>query len=311
MTENALVPSSVYEEYGTGLEDLDPNEVQVPRIKIDHPNAVFVDSITGEEFPKLEGVFLGMVKQRTMWRKDYNGEADARPQCKSNDAATGFPNMDSSNSDDHFPWADAPMLNAAAMERDEHGRVTIPCEACPFSKWTGTRQKPKPPRCSELHAYPVMYASEDGGDIDRAGIVTFKGSGIRPSKAFLKGFAAAKRAVYTSTASVTLKPEQNGMIRYAVPVFSKGAAVPEKDWPTYGEELRGLREVLREPPRPYTDEDRATAAGAATTIPAPAQPVYTPQPQAAPAPQATGSVVNQASGPVAPPPSVEEEELPF
>ena len=312
VTENALVPANLYEEYGTGLEDLDPNEVQVPRIKVDHPNAVFKDGITGDEFPALDGVLLGMVMQRTMWRRDYNGENDARPQCKSNDAAIGFPNMDSSNQDDHFPWNEAVGINAATLEKDEHGRLTIPCAACPFSKWTGTRQKPKPPRCSEIHSYPVMYRSEDGGEIDRAGIVSFKGSGIRPSKQFLKSFAAAKRAVYTSEVRVTLRPEQNGMIRYAVPEFSRTGSVPESEWKAYAEELKGLREILREPPR-FSGDENNVAAGAAVTIPTPAPAAaYTPPtPRTSPevAPTSGGSLINQAAAPVAP--VVEEEELPF
>lgn len=302
MTEQNL--PAVPTEY-TGLEDLDPNEVQIPRIKIVHPHAVFQDGITGEEFPVLNGVLLGMVMQRTMWPKEV--QSDTRPMCKSNDAALGYPNMDSSNTDDHFPWNEAVGLNPTQMEKDAAGRVMIPCAACPFSKWTGTKQKPKPPRCAEVHTYPVMYSSEEGGPIDRAGIVSFKGSGIRPSKAFLKGFAAAKRAVYTSYASIKLRQEERGMVKYAVPEFSKGGSVPEAEWPAYQEELKGLREFLREAPRSNSDD--APVAGSAGAMQAPTQPVYTTPPAPRTSPEMTGSLINQAAAPVAP--VVEEEELPF
>lgn len=319
MTEN--LPATITEEYGTGLEDLDPNEVAVPRLKIDHANALFKDGITGEEFAKLSGVFLGMVKQRIFWNRQV--EENAKPRCKSNDAAVGYPNMTGPNQEDMFPWAES-GLDPNAMPKDEHGRVTIPCANCPFAQWGGTRQKPKPPPCNELHTYPVMFASQEGGPIDRAGIVQFKGSGIQASKGFLRGFNLAKKPLYSATAEVTLTTNKRGMVVYSTPEFRKTGEVPVDEWREYAMELSGLREFLRQPPRP-ADEELSQVPGSVgslpvpTPAPAPQAAPHVPQQRTAPAappappaqPAAPSSVLDAASGNIEQPAQQDEDELPF
>lgn len=314
------LPARITEEYGTGLEDADPNQISVPRLKIDHPNGVFKDGLTGDEFAKLDGVFLGMIRQRVFFTSTME-ERDVKPRCKSNDAEHGFPNMEGPDPDDKYPWHET-KLDPNLMPRDEHKRVMVPCKACPFSQWTGTRAKPIPPKCGELHSYPVMYSSTEGGPIDRAGIVQFKGSGVKPSNTFLKGFMMSKRPVYSSTSAVELEVKKRGMVMYSVPKFTRGEPIPEDEWEEYAQELHGLRELLRQPPRPADDEE-APPAGAAMNIPAPppaAQPAAphipaqrTAPPAAPAAPATPASVIDAASGnvPQSAPVEVDEDDLPF
>lgn len=313
MTEN--LPATVTDEYGTGLEDLDPNEVQIPRIKVDHPNAVFKDGITGEEFPEIYGVLLGMVKQRIKWHPALE-QREAKPQCKSNDGVMGYPNMEGPDSDDKFPWLESGMT-PGDMPRDTDGRVTIPCATCPFQKWGGTKLKPKPPPCSELHTFPIMYSIEENGAIDRAGIVTFKGSGIKPSKAYMTGFVRNKRPLYSAYTKIKLGLNTRGMVTFSTPEFSKTGEVAVEDWPQYGEELKGLREFLRQPPRSSSDE--APAAGSAGTLPMPSvAPVATSAPTvpaaSRPAAAAPSSVIDAVATPASAAPPVatpDDDDLPF
>lgn len=312
MTEN--LPATVTDEYGTGLEDLDPNEVQIPRIKVDHPNAVFKDGITGEEFPEIHGVLLGMVKQRIKWHPALE-QREAKPQCKSNDAVMGYPNMEGPDSDDKFPWLESGM-NPGDMPRDEVGRITIPCATCPFQQWGGTKLKPKPPPCSELHTFPVMYSIEENGAIDRAGIVTFKGSGIKPSKAYMAGFARSKRPLYSAYTKIKLALNTRGMVKFSIPELSKTGEVAIEEQPKYGEELKGLREFLRQPPRSATED---APAGSAGTLPMPSvAPVPTSAPTVPaatqPAPAAPSSVIDAVATPASAAPPVEtpdDDDLPF
>ena len=125
------LPATV-EEYGTGLEDIEGEVGAVPRIGINHSGGTFKDTLSGEEFPEIVGVALGLIKQRVFWPPVV--EDGAKPLCKSNDAKTGYPNP-ALEKNGGFPWSDAPGLDPDSQPKDEHGRTIIACDSCPFAQW--------------------------------------------------------------------------------------------------------------------------------------------------------------------------------
>jgi len=265
------LPARVTEEYGTGLEDIEDEVGALPRIGINHPGGTFKDTLSGEEFPEIHGVALGLIKQRVMWAPVV--EDGAKPLCKSQDATTGYPNA-AGEKEGGFPWSEASGLDPNTSAKDEHGRIVINCEGCPFSEWipdakTGKR---KPPPCKERHTYPIIFNRSGGNTYEppymESGIVSFQSSGIGPSKKYLSAFVRNKRPLYSAVVRITLDTNKRGMVTYSVPAFAKMAEVPEDEWELYAREYAPLRDYLRQPPRPGDDADplkapQQTAAQAA------------------------------------------------
>lgn len=261
------LPATIADEYGTGLEDIENETGMVPRIGINHPGGTFKDSLSGEEFPKIYGVALGMIKQRVMWEQG-DIESGAKPQCKSQDATTGYPNV-SGKPGESFPWKDAPGLDPNVQPKDEHGRITITCETCPFAQWGPRNEKGKsvPPLCKERHTYPVVYNREMPvpgyyPPYLESGIVSFQGSGIKPSKQYLASFVRNKRPLYSAVLEIGLDVNKRGTVEYSVPSFKKLAEVPQDDWEIYARDYLPIREFLREAPRANDDgSDPAKGSG--------------------------------------------------
>jgi hypothetical protein len=334
VAENLPAVQQALEEYGTGLEDISADEVAIPRITINHADGVFKDRLTGEEFPEMHGILLGMIKQRVMWHPEISENSDSRPQCKSSDAQTGYPNLEGPRLEDKFPWQDAPGLDLNSLPKDEHGRVVIACATCPFAKW-GEKKPGKttsePPRCSERHTYPIMYTTQPGLPIDRAGIFSVQRSGIKDSKTFLAGFVQTKMPLFSAYVTIALLRKKRGMVNYAIATFKKTGPVPQEDWADYAKELAGIREFLRQSPRFDGEEEDPggdTVTGQATRMPANqapapattlqgtvvtptlATPTVPPTAPVAPAAQAApASVIDAASEVI--PAAPDDEELPF
>lgn len=261
MTEN--LPATV-DDYDTGLEDFDGAYASMPRVTIQHADGVFQDMNSNQQFPVAYAVPMGLVKQRVKWHPEIP-EGKSVPQCKSQDSLLGYPNMrPDSDPDQLFPWAES-GLDINAAPRDEFKRVTIPCEACPFAKWTkSTSGKNVPPKCNILYTIPMMYALEENEPKDRAGIFSFKGSGITPWNKFMGPFSTRKIPLYSATIRLGLDRNQRGKVVYSVPTITQLSATDQDTWTTYSEAYRATREFLRRPPRPDddgTDSTRTATAG--------------------------------------------------
>lgn len=228
-----------------GLEDFDDTRISMPRIAIVGDEGVFKDGNSGEEFTTLTGVPLGMIKQRAMFPK---GTAElGPPQCKSNDAQTGYPSFDG-DEDRIFPWDEA-GLNPHGQNKDEHGRVTINCKDCPFARWSKVKGKDEKPRCTERHTYPLLYSTNGSSDYDHAGVLSIQSSSMSNSNRFLSAFKTARQPLYTATVELTLDKKKNGMVKYSVVQFKRLGTTDVADRPTFSEQLAGIREYLRRPPR--------------------------------------------------------------
>jgi hypothetical protein len=256
MTSPQNLPATLAGDYGTGYEDLDDDITAVPRIGIVHNAGVFKDSLSGEEFAEIVGIPLGVVKQRTMWPAEM-GETPSKPLCKSNDAKVGYPNPDAEK-DGGFPWSDAPGLDPNTQPTDQYGRKIIDCESCPFAQWGKDAKTGKaiPPPCKERHTYPILY-NREGTKFEppymESGIVSFQGSGIKPSKMYVSGFKRAGLPLYAGVVRISLERNKRGMVEYSVPKFQKLDNVPDGEMATYAQEWPAMRTFLTDPPRAEDD----------------------------------------------------------
>jgi hypothetical protein len=324
------LPATVAEEYGTGIEDLEDEVGMVPRIGINHPGGTFKDSLSGEEFPEIIGVPLGVFKQRVFWPAELDGSSK-KPMCKSNDAKTGYPNMDLEK-DGGFPWSEAPGLDPNTQPKDEYDRPVIDCSSCPFAQWGKNAKTGKntPPPCKERHTYPFIYNREtQGGGYEapymESGIISFQGSGIKPSKMYVAAFVRNKLPLYAAVVRISLDVNKRGTVDYSVPKFTKIADVPSGEWEVYARDLPEMRKFLTDPPRPSDDGSDPTrgsgqtaaqaaanagvVANANVTVAAPAPTVQSPATSVVngaaeqPATQAAANVQDAVV--------VEDDDLPF
>lgn len=347
------------EDYGNiGMEDVDASDLMLPRLKIDHKRSVFVNSVTKEEFSSLTIITLGLIKGRIMWHGKL--EDDSKPQCKSPDNIHGFPNVNENDPKKYqFPWANSnfepnhmEVVELAPGQNQQHpngwssnGHGTLQCSSCAFAKWsTDDDGKGVPPPCNEQHIYPILYMQEM---VDETGeqsetrwvpaLFTVAKSAIKNSRSYINSFAQAKQPMFTMYTFLTLRPESRAGNDYAVPEWRRATPTDRNMWGEYGQQYKGIRELMRSAPRPgedtnppatdNTNQAPATVAPpvppsgsvtppvappTATVDPTPEPPPPAPTPPASPAPappaqaptpppQATTPPPPPAAPPVAPP----------
>jgi hypothetical protein len=282
-----------------GKEDVEQTDLAIPRISINGPEATFKNNLTKEETPELHAVVLGLVKQRTMWDSEMD-EGD-RPQCRSNDFELGFPQMRTDiPKDKQFPWAKS---NFNPADYAGASQISLPCANCIFKEWD--KGDWKQPPCNELHTYPLLYASADGQSWSPA-LLTVKSSAIRASRQFISSFSNAGQPMFSVVTTLQLQPMTRGQVKYAVPIFKRGNPTDRGMWPEYAENLRSIREFIRQPPRVFEDEDGPASdntnpgpAGAAAPPPPPPAPAA----PAAPASEDPWAAPPAPEAPAAPPPA--------
>lgn len=294
-----------WDSYGdVGLEDVSASDIQIPRLVIDHETATFKDPSTGQNMPGLTAVVLGMVKQRIMW-DDKIDEGD-KPQCKSPDHLTGYPQMRTDiPARKQFPWGTS-NFTMADYPPDENGQIKLPCDACTFTKWGADNTRPS---CSEQFTYILFYSDPDGNM--RPGLCSFQRSGAKAARSYAASFHARRQPMFTAWTNIALTPESRGKTRYATPSFSQGGPTDSVEWPNWVDAYRSARAFLHEPPRPSTKEedDKASAARARTTPASAAAATqladddpWNTAPAANPAPQAAAPPPPPARPAAAPPP---------
>jgi hypothetical protein len=191
-----------------GLESVDANDVALALIKIDHDAGRFVDSLTGEEYPEIDGVLLGLLKQRVMWADDL--ENSTGPLCKSRDAITGVPR-------EEFPWDHFKAKGGA----EPTGSETIACDSCPLAQW-GSHPSKNSPWCALQYTFPVAI-----GDSETVtGLLTFQRSAVSATKGYIGGFIRDRKPLFTHRTKITLEQARKGNSKkYCVPKFVRGDSV--------------------------------------------------------------------------------------
>lgn len=312
---------------GLGLEDIGASDITLPRIQINHKQGTFKNNLSGEEFPVLRAVILGVVKQRIMWDKVVD-EGD-KPQCKSPDFGSGFPNMGldgKTPAAKQFPWAKSNFNpEDFPAERGENGLVTLPCASCIFKEWD--KGDWKQPPCSEQHTYPLLYQTEDGGLMPA--LFSVQKTGIKPSRTYLNVFIQSKQPMFTCFTEVTLTQQSRGTVDFSVPRFIKKEPTDQTTWGEFGQQYVSIREFIRQPPRrqdeegdePTTPSDNTNTAPTPTPAPAAPAPVVQPAAPTVQAPAATAPAVAAPVSPASPSPATstsapatpaaEDDDLPF
>jgi hypothetical protein len=270
-------------EMDTGLDDLTPGDLIVPRLRIKHKEGVFEDAGTGEQMGKLICIVLGLVRQRVLFHHDVE-DGDV-PMCKSPDYQFGYPNLDPEKKNKGFPWNLA-RLNPNDFPPDQDGLVTLSCESCFLQQW-GSHPGGNKPYCSEQHTLPIFYAGSFeelvAGHYSPA-LVTFQKTGIPPSKRYLGTFKQRNIGAYTKVTEIGLNQQKRGQTDYCVPTFKSIGDTDKDEWPAYSEQYAGIRLFLTTS-RPNSvlpdDEDRSVqvTTSTATTATA-ASPAATPGTQA-------------------------------
>lgn len=282
----------------TGLEDVGVGDIVIPRLQIQHADAVFKDNLSGATYDSLKVVLLGLVKQRIMWHDEVD-DGD-KPLCKSSDFEHGFPNVrDDVPKDKRFPW-DQSNFNPSDFpsENGMNGLVTLPCNACVFKEWDKNGWKTPP--CAEQHTYPLLYSTD--GETFTPALFTTQKTGIKPSRQYISSFAQSKTPPFTVFTELTLELNSRGSVRYSVPRFKRLEQTDRDMWPEYAAQLRTIREFVRQPPRNQEEADGG-AAPSDNTNSAPAVPATTPPP-------AAQSAAAPAAAPAAAAPA-EDDDLPF
>jgi hypothetical protein len=265
-----MVPAGTYD---TGLDDLTPADLVVPRLRIKHKDGVFEDSATGEQIPKLVCVILGLVRQRTLFH--HNVEDDDLPMCKSPDYQIGYPNLNPAKSTKAFPWELA-QLNPADFPPQEDGTTMLPCENCNLKTW-GTHPLGDKPYCAEQHTLPLYYAPSieqlRAGEF-AAALISLQKTSIPPSKRYLGTFKQKGVGAYTAITEISLNQQRRGQTDFCVPIFKRLGDTDPENWPEYSEHYAGIRAFLvsARPGGPRSDSSNTpaatpTAGPAATSTP--------------------------------------------
>lgn len=239
------------DDMATGLEDFAPEDQVMPRLNISHPDAEFVDNLSGQKYSKLSVIMLGLVKQRVMWAAEVD-EGD-RPLCKSVNFTEGLPNVN------EFPYSKTPF---------EKGQEQLDCATCPLKEW-GTHPQRETPWCSEQHTFPLLMVDEDGNPTAPA-LLTLQRSGIKPSRAYLSSFARDRRPLFTVFTNIELTPQKRGSVNYAVPRFSQGQPTDPDQWQAFAQHFKQVRSFLQTPPT--TEEESSSASDGDGAQKAPAAP---------------------------------------
>ena len=230
-----------------GLEDFDVADVTIPRINLDHKEAVFVDSMTGEQYEHLDVVILGLVKQRILWGVDVDeGEG---PLCRSNDFNTGIPFVRD------FPW------KASKFEQPEGTDAALDCAACPLKEW-GSHPQGDKPWCTEQ--YTLILAIPFGESYSPA-LITFQRSAVKSTKTYISAFARTRQPMFTANTRISLTQNKKGSVLYSIPSFQKLSATDESMWPDFAEQYRRIREWVQTPRS--KDEKPAIEASASQSKP--------------------------------------------
>lgn len=311
-------------EYGedTGLEDVGVGDVMIPRLRIEHAEGKFKDSLSGAVYDKLTVVLMGLVKQRIMWAEDI--EDGDQPLCKSPDHDHGFPNVNTEiKKDKQFPWAksnfdpaDARSLELAPGESKAHpngwssnGLPILPCSSCVFQQWD--KGDWKVPPCAEQHTYPLLYSPDGTGESWTPALLTLQKTGIKPSRQYISSFAQAGNPMFTVFTELSLSLQSRGSVKYSVPVLKRLGPTDRDDWRDYADRQRSIRAYIRSAPRRQEEETGTpapaapadnvnTAPPAAATPPPAAQPAE-PEAKAAPATAAPAAAAAED----------DDEDIPF
>jgi len=294
-------------DYDTGLEQFDSSDAVIPRLSIVHKEQEFKDSLTNEQFPKIQTIILGLVKQRVLFHNVVD-DGD-KPMCKSADYETGFPNVsDDIKKDKRFPW-DKSGFDPKDYKPDEDGLIRLPCSGCALKEW-GSHPDGKKPYCAEQFTLPILYdPSEDENWVPA--LITFQKTALKPLKSYLTSFARSKSAAFQAITEIVLTAEKRGANEYSVPSFKKVGDTDEENWREYSMNYRSMRDFLVADPGSRDEEEPGVAPPSDNTAKPPADKVEEEKEEAANAPVEAEVVEEPPTDADGDPITDDDDDLPF
>lgn len=232
------------EDLETGMDELE--EGGYPRLRINHREGRFVESISDSEFERLDGVvILGFSYSRVMWKPSKPGQGfkqDEMPQCRSNDNQHGQPNTDIEKPA-LFPWNESVFDPTKAQVNPTYNRVILDCTKCNFQIWgsDGTR-----PACGLIMTVYVMY-QQPGAEQPTTAFLSIKGAGIKPMKKFFRQIrnTGQNAAPYQFTVSLGLDQHTSGDVVYCTPRIEVTGVIPEEYWASLSEQYAQMRDFTK------------------------------------------------------------------
>lgn len=251
-TGAALAVPDVNEYADLGMEDFKVTDAVIPRLDLSHKEGVFIDNLTGEKFPELDVIVLGLVKQRIFWNEDqdYNGG----PLCRSRDGVTGSPQRKDGKTD--FPFKTAGFTELQILEEGK-----LACEDCGMKEW-GTASKGGP-ACSEQFTLVVLTEVADGRWMPA--LMTLQKTGIKPSKVYISGFVREQSPMFVCVTHITLDLKKKGSVTFATPEFKRGVATDSSNFAAWAGIYRNLRTFLHSSRGEAPVVDASEADSPATT----------------------------------------------
>lgn len=250
--DDSIVGSELVKAHGGGIpEDLETGmdeleEGGYPRLRLNHREARFIESISDSEYERLDGVvILGFSYSRVMWKPSKPGQGfkqDELPQCRSNDNKHGQPNTDIEKPA-LFPWNDSVFDPQQAQVNPTYNRVILDCEKCNFQVWgsDGTR-----PACGLIMTVYVMY-QQPGAEQPTTAFLSIKGAGIKPMKKFFRQIrnAGQNAAPYQFQVSLGLDQHTSGDVVYCTPNVQVTGVIPENFWASLSMQYAQMRDFTK------------------------------------------------------------------
>ena len=318
-------------ELDTGLEDFGMGDTVIPRLKINHREGRFVDSLSNEEFEKVTVIMLGLVRQRILWHQSLDDD-DAAPMCKSTNFDIGFPDLNAEEQPKNklFPWGDS-GFRKEDFPPGADGLVRLPCSGCQLKEW-GSHPDGKKPYCSEQFTIPLLY-DPNGDDNWIPAIISYQKTSLKPLKNYLSSFKRGKTAAFTAKTEMGLDLTKRGMNPYSIPNFKNVGQTDPDAWPEFATSYRQLREFLTADPgrsddsegsvtvkvehdpwaTPTQEEEGVIDGEVVEDAPAEAEPTPPPATQPKQTPPAPPAAKKAAAAPPAAPaaPADDDDDLPF
>jgi len=223
-----------------GMEDFDTSSLTVPRLRIDNDNGVFKNVLDGSTFDTFDGIVLGFVAQRIMWHPSMK-DGDI-PQCKSRNFQNGYPTLEADLERHKFPWGESNFAPANLMD-DANGNKYLPCKACVFNQWSGTRKEPVPPRCAEQHTL-ILQGSEGENYL-----FTVQRTSLKPTKLYEAGFVQKGKPMFSRQTRMGIRMNGGSQRRWGTPTFEAYGETDPLAWDAYAEAYYRIRDFLTAAPR--------------------------------------------------------------
>lgn len=222
-----------------GLDDLDDSDQVTPYLTIDKDELMFKDGLSGELFPSLEVVILGLVKARILWPAEPGAEPGP-PLCKSLDYHLGYPNMNESGAS--FPWKDSGFKLGDYLEEQP---PILKCEDCHYQEWGSHPKNDKTPWCSTLFQMPVLIKQSGGGW--SPSIFVAQRTGLADAKKYLKSFDNARTPCFVNTTTLGLDIKKRGTNSWATATYKKGSPTDKEMYPAWIKQYIQIRTFLTTP----------------------------------------------------------------